>query len=183
MTGAGCEAPWHAWLSRSGGWHMIEEIDLVPVIALQCDWLRLCERLEVLADRLPGAFSEPERTLVCAELSRLADAPHDVFVVGAQALFVRQEGEPLAHSLIGHVARRHAARIVQAHDLIETLDLQTPHAPDAETLGYMLRCFFEGCRQVVALERLTLLELGAERLTASARALLTERIIECCEIV
>lgn len=183
MTRSEPGAPWHAWLARSKGWHMIDEVDLVATIAAQCDWLRLCEQLEALADRLPCSPTQDETAAIRVELRRLASAPHDDFIIAAESLFGPQMGMPLTHSLIGHVAGRHAARVIQAHDLIEALDPRAPECrrQDAETLGYMLRCFFEGSRQIVALERLALLELGAERLTASARALLTERIIESCD--
>lgn len=180
MAGSGRDAPWHAWLARSANWHMIDEIDLVATISAQSDWLRLCTRLEALADRLPAMLPHAETASVRVALRRGADGA-DAFITLAETFFGRQMGSPLAYSLIGHVAARHAARTVQAHDLIEALGLPAAKALDAETIGYMLRCFFEGCRQIVALERLTLLELGAERLTAAARALVTERIIECCE--
>jgi len=176
------QAPWRAWLARSGGWHMIDEIDLVATIAAQCDWLHLCARLEALADCLPARLPADETMSVSAELRRLVGAPRDAFVATADLLFGQQMGVPLIHSLIGHVTARHAARTDQVYDLIEALDPRTDGDLGREALGYMLRCMFESCRQIVALERLTLLELGAERLTSAARALLTERIIECCEV-
>jgi hypothetical protein len=174
------EAPWHAWLAHSNGWHMIDEIDLVTIVAVESDWLRLCARLERLADRLLAGVPQCEAISVCIDLRRLGGDPRDGFARRAEALFGKGANQPLGNSLIGHVAARHAARTVQCYDLIEALDPVSTEF-DAETIGYMLRCFFEGCRQLVALERLALLELGRDRLTVAARALLTDRIIESCD--
>jgi len=184
MTGFGTAAPWQAWLVESKGWHMIDEIDLVGLIALQSDWLRVCARLEQFADRLPAELPPCEAATCCAELRRLANVPQDAFTQRANRLFLTHGmGDPLARSLIRHVASQHAARIDHVYDLIEALEpgATAPSRIDADTLGYMLRCFFAGCRQTVALERLSLLDLGGDRLTAGARMLLADRIIECCE--
>ena len=39
-------------------------------------------------------------------------------------------------------------------------------------LGYMLRCFFDGCRRAMDFTELAILALGERRLTRDARALL-----------
>ena len=172
-----------AWMSRSRPWHMIEEIDLVRFIAGQSAWLRLCADLECMADRLPDRAPREETAAISAELGRLVGDLHDGFPRQIEELLGESATTPLARSLIDHVAARDAARTVHAYDLIEAL-VPPPTSTsqvDAETLGYMLRCFFEGVRQTVALERLSLFELGGDRLTAGARILLTDRIIECCE--
>jgi hypothetical protein len=178
------KALWHGWLAQSQGWHIIDEIDLVAIIASQCDWLRLCARLESVADSLPAGIPSGEAASICKDIGRLADGLHDDFTRRAEMLLGMGPAAPLAHCLISHVAARDAARAVQAYDLIEALIPPAVASPkiDPETLGYMLRCFFEGCRQMVALERLSLLELGGDRLTAAARTLLTDRIIECCGV-
>ncbi|MCJ2036448.1 hypothetical protein [Methylobacterium sp. J-068] len=46
----------------------------------------------------------------------------------------------------------------------------------ADTLAYMLRCFFAASRQRMAFEMLTILTLAQNRLTANARSLLVDSL-------
>ncbi|MEG3175785.1 hemerythrin domain-containing protein [Sphingomonas sp. RB3P16] len=159
------------------GWHMIAEIDLVRLVADHAALDRLSDRLEELADRLPQRPGPREAEALCEDLrGRLGQ-----HVVREErlfaALFTAGPSSPLCHALLDQIGRRHTTCLLQAEDVIAALQ-PDPVEPllCAEAFGYMLRGFFEGCRQAMANEELAIVALGEARLTPGARRMLTERI-------
>ncbi|CAN5140110.1 hypothetical protein BH09PSE3_BH09PSE3_15810 [soil metagenome] len=155
-------------------WHVIHELDLVRFAADHAEVRRLCDDLEACADTLPSPLSPPLLQSLCHGLRDFVaryEAEDRIFL---NTMFGRNPPNSLARALILHVTARHAADASHALDLVTALD---PKAVDherfsVETLAYMLRCFFDGCRRAMDFEELTILTLGGNRLTPDARELL-----------
>ncbi|WP_157134602.1 hemerythrin domain-containing protein [Sphingomonas sp. PAMC 26605] len=165
---------------RSAGWHVIDEIDVVGLVSDHAALDQLCDRLEQHADQLPQPPSPREGEALRADL-RVALGRH---VVREERLFARlfaaSRGQPLCHALLDHVTARHSACLAQAEDIVAALNPEAGARLCPEAFGYMLRGFFQGFRQAMAFEELTLLTLGDERLTPAARAMLTQRLAASC---
>lgn len=159
-------------------WRVIDEIDLVRLIADHSMTDRLCDQLERCADRLPDWPSDAEAERICKALETLVlgDVGREERLLAA--MFGRDLAEPLCHTLIESIHMRHAGCVVQAQDLTAMLKAATACKPviSSETFGYMLRCFFEGRRSAMAFGELSILTLGADRLTVAARAALVARL-------
>ena len=155
-------------------WHVIHELDLAPLMADHVALRALCDALEACADQLPAPLSCDEVARLCSGLQARIDrheAEEDSFLL---TMFARDSRDPLTSALLDHVHARHAADAAHAHDLIVALEARDENGAVAcgETLGYMLRCFFDGCRRAMDFEELTILTLGHARLTSEARAVL-----------
>ena len=152
-------------------WHMIEEIDLAAIVADHADLARLCDRLEDVADALPRLPSQAMADQLCRDLEHRPRA-HEM---GERTLFdLLFDGDPIAPgraAAFRHIRHRRSAHVVQAQDLVTALQPGNSSLP-ASTLGYMLRCFFDGYRTDMAFEELAILQFAGDRLTPDARALL-----------
>ncbi len=151
-------------------WHLIDEHEIVFLIADHADQRRLCAALERVADALPNLPS-PQEIEDLAQ--RLSDYSRDHFP-SEETLFLRLE-ESAGCATVGRVIRQirdnHAIDGLHADDLANELarlsgKRQTTNAGE---LGFMLRCFFDGCRRAIAFEELALLKFGQLRLTPAAR--------------
>lgn len=162
------------------GWHVIDEIDLVPLVREHVRAERLCARLERCADALPELAPADEIAELAEELAAhaLQQTPREAELL--EAMFGAQ-ADPLGEALLAHIRARHVTSAVQAQDLLAAL---RPHGVDrqpcAATLGYMLRCFFDGCRSGIAFEELAIRTLADRRLTPDARMLLDSRLQASC---
>lgn len=153
----------------------IQEADLHRLMTRHDRLARLCDLLEACADGLPtwptGAESERLR-------SALGDFVEMAAGGGAFVAEVLGRGlqDPLATALVRHVDSRHAGDLIHAQDLIAALEAGP--APNggisADTLGYMLRCFFAAGRQTMVLEEFAVLALGRHHLTPDGAALLVD---------
>lgn len=155
-----------------GGWHMIDEIELVPLVVEHRRWKRLCARLEAIADALPEM---PTIIEVAALRSQLRDAfSEDDGAAGFpfHDLFEVESARPQVRRLLDRLRDRRAQRAVEAQDLADMIAAEPGGRISADTLGYMLRSVFAGCEESIAIETLALLFIAPERLTAAARALL-----------
>jgi hypothetical protein len=163
-------------LAFSRGWQVVQEVDLMRLVAFHTGVAALCDALEQCADALP-ALPDP------ATCARLCSGLEMVIATGEDdrcpvAPLLRPSGtDPLGTALSRLIETRRAANTVYAQELLAALrhDEGTP-APDAATLGYMLRCFFTGCRAAIELEQLAILAAAHQRLTAEGRALLVEAL-------
>lgn len=159
-------------------WHVIQEIDLVRLVAEHRRRADLCDRLEGMADLLPERPAADEAAAIERALADLVERnEHDEFAF-LQAMLLHGRDDALASALLDHIRRRHAADTAAAQELIAALRCDGPadHIPLAETLGHMLRGFFTGCRRAIDFEQLTILTLAARRLTPDARALLVDAL-------
>ncbi|AOH87043.1 hypothetical protein AWL63_22900 (plasmid) [Sphingomonas panacis] len=88
---------------------------------------------------------------------------------------------PSGEALLDRIRCRGVSQVMQAQDLIAALQPYAAPLP-ATTLGYMLRCFFEGCRADMAFEELAILVLAERRLTPAARSLLRNSLDQRCRV-
>jgi hypothetical protein len=156
-----------------GGWYMIDEIELVPLIVEHRRWQRLCVRLEAIADALPRM---PTLIEVAALRSQLRDAfsGDEERAFPFRALFAAESTRPQVRSLLDRLYDRRAERAVEAQDLADMIAAKRGGRTSADTLGYMLRSVFVGCEESIAIETIALLFIAPERLTAAARTLLVQ---------
>lgn len=162
-------------------WHVIEEVDLMRLIADHCDLERLCAALEAHADDLPRQFPELAEYLRRAlEVSIIAHSGRAE--ARLSALFGSEGSTPFAQGLLARIRAGRNARAVQAHDLVAALQPDRPegHVLHADALAFMLRGFSDHCRQAMAFEELAILQLGEARLTTDARAMLSDSIAMRC---
>lgn len=158
-------------------WWMIDEIDLARLIAEQHDLAGLCDLLEACADALPIPPTPELASQLCTSLHELAtrDAEADTKFA---ALFDRDAGDVLTLALLDQSRRRRADDALHAQDLIAMLQADaSASVASTDALGYMLRCFFNGCRAAMDIELLAVLTLARHRLTSAARTLLVDSIV------
>ena len=94
-------------------------------------------------------------------------------------LFGRGSLRALDAAVLAQIGARRTSCVVQAQDLVAALRGDGA-VPAPETLGYMLRCFFQACRQAMAFEELGILHLAADRLTPAGRSLLAHSLVRRC---
>ena len=161
-------------------WHVVQEIDLVPLMRAHRSRAELCDRLEAIADALPSLPPPEERDAICQQLLDTAALEQRQEMPFLNQMLVRATPEPFANALIEHVRRGNATDAFGAFELVAMLR-PSPIGESllsADALGYLLRSFFNGCRRAIEFEQLAILMLAAHRLTKEARALLVERFVE-----
>ncbi|WP_404338320.1 hypothetical protein AB2M62_05305 [Sphingomonas sp. MMS12-HWE2-04] len=158
-------------------WWMIDEIDLARLIAEQEDLAGLCDMLEACADALPIRPAPESASQLCASLHELVAREAEGDTTFA-ALFGRDAGDVLTLALLDQSRRRRADDALHAQDLIAMLQADpSVCVASTDALGYMLRCFFNGCRAAMDIELLAILTLARHRLTSAARSLIVESIV------
>jgi hypothetical protein len=163
-------------------WHLIDEIDLVPLLSEHVRTEQLCRRLEACADALPELPDAAEIAALCDGLEARATLQAGRQGQLLDALFAESGPGPLADTLLSFIHRKHVTCAVQAQDLLAVLrpHTGTERGPCAATLSYMLRCFFDGCRSAIAFEQLAIRTLADQRLTGAGRMLLDSRLQTSC---
>ncbi|MCK8785874.1 hypothetical protein M0638_15955 [Roseomonas sp. NAR14] len=198
-------------------WQAEMEHEVLTIVAEHVVLRALCDRLEQIADGLPGLPPAEERRAVCRQLATLVPQHHAREGALLETLLSRSDALPVASVLLTRIHGQHALDATHAEDLGAALEAAggawpAGHAPaddpadggptddreagwaggpaeravrwatawaenragagHAEALGYMLRCFFDGCRRALAFEELTLLVLARRHLSAATEALL-----------
>jgi len=111
----------------------------------------LCDDLEAVADRLPALPSLPVIRALCERIQRVTTThfarAEMVFAVLPRAC---RPGE----AALAALRRMHQMDEVHGEDLITMLwdHACRNESRNVEQLGYMLRCFFDGCRRAIALK-------------------------------
>lgn len=128
---------------------------------------RLCDELEVMADRLPAARAE-ELERVTSQLDDLA-AHHERDRRALDRMFLASEFAGLWACLRSRLAAHHHEAENLRLDIMDALSCRDPigSVRDANAAGYMLRCFFESYRRTMLIEELILFALARHRLEAS----------------
>ncbi len=153
--------------------HLIDEHEIIWLIADHRAQRRLCADLERMADNLPDlppayAVRHVERQL--ADYAEL-HLPREI------ELFRRlsSDADPSPATLVlREISHNHAVDAMHADDLsveMERLSGSARAVPPGE-LAYMLRSYFDGCRRGMAYEELALLNLGDAQLTPAAKSAL-----------
>lgn len=112
----------------------------------------LCDQLETIADDLPRAC--PTRcSRAAAELATLVPEHHAFEREVLSALLEARQPD-----LLDRILRQHGEDEGLAGEIAQALEASSSgaEAPDPETLGYMLRCFFNNCRRSMLVEELAL---------------------------
>ena len=151
-------------------WRIIDEREIVLLVAEHGEQRQLCSMLERIADGLPEVPSPDAITDVGRQLSSYARRH---FLL-KERLFLRLAGQancPTSERILKEISHNHAIDAIHADDLAAELQRLSGAArvDHPGELAYMLRCFFDGCRRAIAFEELALLRLGRERLTPAAR--------------
>ncbi|WP_454884196.1 hypothetical protein [Sphingomonas oryzagri] len=162
-----------------GGWHMIDEVDLISLVAGHARLARLCDALEIVADRLPVMPGEAEALRLREDLGHVLPTHEARECAVLAALFGGHPPAGQNRAIMQHIGNCRASCLVQGQDLVAALSDETP-APCTETLGYMLRSFFQTCRQAMAFEALAILHMGDRRLTSDAAALMRASLEARC---
>ncbi|MCJ2127505.1 hypothetical protein [Methylobacterium sp. E-045] len=156
---------------------LIAEAELLRLMARHERLACLCDHLEACADILPTWPVEGQAKRLRAALSDfiMHEAQSSAFVA---EMFGPGLQNSLAAVLLRHVEARRTNDLVHAEDLMAVLDVKPGAAGriSADTLAYMLRCFFAACRQRMAFEILALLMLAQHRLTPGGRSLLVDSL-------
>lgn len=118
--------------------------------------LRLCEALEEIADRLPGAIDRFRCLEIASSLVPLMRRCHEYEEeVVYPAFATAQAGAPATVATVRRLKMEHVEDECAAQDLSEVL-LAIGHGDpieNPEAVGFMLRAFFEAVRRHVAFER------------------------------
>ncbi len=157
-------------------WHVIAELDVARLVVRHRRLRGLCDRLEACADVLPA---RPPAGIVSALGRELGSRLRVDFAGDRDFLrgnFESGRAARLDRTLLREVADRHAVCSDHASDVVAALcgDRNDACPPSPETIGYMLRSFFEGCRDALVFEELAILKLGRLRLTTTARDMLVD---------
>lgn len=140
---------------------------ILRMLADHAELRRLCDELEALADQLP-AVREDDVRCVTSKLDDLA-AHHSNNRRALDALLLATEPAGLWAALRSRVTAHHHDAENLSLDIVDALSRRDPlgSVRDANTAGYMLRCFFEGYRRTMLIEELILFGLARFRLQAS----------------
>ncbi|WNO53609.1 hypothetical protein [Stakelama saccharophila] len=158
-------------------WHVIKEIDVARLVAGHHRLAALCHELEACADALPTLPSPTHSVALCRLLAATVVRREGDRGNFPEALAGKRDTGLLAPLLMARVGRLRLADAAYGQELIEALEDARHSQPVAgETLGYLLRCVFEGCRRTMDVEGLVVLHLASHRLTAEARMLLVESL-------
>lgn len=158
------------------GWHVIDEVDLAAVLADRAEARALCAALERVADALPALPAAEQAAALCAALTRFDDARQLRIEQLAGKLTGRSSG-PIAKVILAHIRACHSLDSIHALDLASALDEAVRDEASTPALGYMLRCFFDGCRRAMMFEQLALIHLAGPRMTRGAAAALNEALV------
>jgi len=124
----------------------------------------LCAELESLADGLPSLPCPARVRRLCNQIEaatsfhfRRADA---ILIAAADGLDV-----PPVPEMLGRLRDMHVMDAMHGEDLITVLWDSTARGAVTRPgeFGYMLRCFFDGCRRAIALESMVLAAIEKER--------------------
>ena len=168
----------HARSYAAQPWQVLHEVDVARMVAQHAMLRRLCTALEDCADRLPSRDAVIDAASVSAVL---ADTLRRHEVVENAVLSSLFETDPTVamHVLLARIRHRHAADHLHAEDLRDALTAaaKSPEPIRSDTLSYMMRCLFDGCRRGIDFQEAAILMLARNRLTPAARATLCASLI------
>jgi len=142
--------------------------------------LELCELLESIADDLPGRI-DPALTVIAMSILKGSVKAHTRFEEEALFPLLRQRLSPddTVVQALTCLSQEHERDEDIADELVDALKeaLQHGAAQNAETLGYILRGYFESQRRHIAWEDSVVLPTARKALTGDDLARLQEWIM------
>jgi hypothetical protein len=153
---------------------VLDEGDIAPMVARHAAMRALCGELEDCANHLPDRRVIRYAAALSADL---VTALRDCEALGRD-IWQRITGagcDAPADTLLGRMRHYHAADQLHAEDVHEALlrAAARPGLVHVDTLSYMMRCLFDGCRRCIDCREAALLLLARDRMSASARSALT----------
>ncbi|MEO9129615.1 MAG: hypothetical protein ABI240_00245 [Sphingomonas sp.] len=126
--------------------------------------LALCAKLEQVADMLPSLPAPARIRRICGQIDCVATL-HFRRADALLAQLVRGREAPVLTALCKQVGEMHAMDAIHGEDLINLFWDSTARGAVTRPgeFGYMLRCYFDGCRRAIALERALLVLLYSDR--------------------
>lgn len=154
-------------------WRVLHEVDVARMVAQHATLRQLCNALENCADRLPDRAAVLDAAGVSAELAEALSHHEMVENTILSGLF---DADPAVevNTLLRRIRHRHAVDHLHAEDLHDELvtAAATLGPIRQDTLSYMMRCLFDGCRRGIDFQEAAVLMLARDRLTLAARATL-----------
>lgn len=125
--------------------------------------LGLCCELEQIADMLPSLPAPARVRRLCGHIDCVA-ALHFKRVDTLLAELARGRETPILEDLRRQLAEMHAMDTVHGEDLIGLFWDSTARGSVTRPgeFGYMLRCYFDGCRRAIAIENALLMLLDPQ---------------------
>ena len=125
--------------------------------------LALCRELESIADRLPSLPVPARIRRLCGQIE-CAAALHFKRADALLAELARERETPALTDLRRQLAEMHAMDTIHGEDLIGLFWDSTARGSVIRPgeFGYMLRCYFDGCRRAIALESALLMLLDPQ---------------------
>lgn len=111
----------------------------------------LCRDMESIADGLPKLPALPEVRALCDRIEHVTKSHFDRAEATFAALPDRQRPDPEALTMLHQM---HQLDEIHSQDIVAAL-IEQASRPDPRSVGqlaYMLRCFFDGCRRLIALK-------------------------------
>jgi hypothetical protein len=111
----------------------------------------LCNDLEAVADRLPALPPLPAIRKLCDRIQQVTTTH---FTRAETVLAALQPDQRPGEAALSALRQMHRLDETHAQDLVAMLWQQARlrERQNVEQLGYMLRCFFDGCRRAIALK-------------------------------
>ena len=150
---------------------VIDEHEIIWLIAGRHTQRRLCADLERIADNLPDLPSSEAVRHIEDRLGGYADRHLPPQTELFQCLSGDAVSAPVSR-ILKEILHNHAVDATHADDLSVELRRHSgaSRAVPAGELAYMLHCFFDGFRRAMAYEELALLNFDHERLTPAAKS-------------
>lgn len=159
-------------LQRS--WRVLHEVDVARMVAQHATLRSLCAALEDCADRLPERDAIIEGIRVSGSLAE-ALRRHEVVQNAILSSLFDTDPTVSLNTLLARIRHRHAVDYLHAEDLRDALAAAagTLGPVRVDTLSYMMRSLFDGCRRGIDFQEAAILLLSRDRLTLAARATLS----------
>lgn len=131
----------------------------------------LCLELEQIADMLPALPPPARIRRICAQIEGVS-VHHFPRAEAIFEDFAAQPGSQVTGAMLRTLSKIQAIDAAHGQDLIATLwdDTARGKVGHPGELGYMLRCFFDGCRRAIAFKEVLAMVVDCgDRRTSGAR--------------
>ncbi len=166
------------------GQRVLQEVDIVRMVADHAALRHLCDALEDCANQLPNRVAVMEAAGISAAIADSFGRPEIASNTILTSLF---DGDTVTamNPLLARIRHRQGADQLHAEDLCDALSaaVKSDGAIPSDLLSYMMRCLFDGCRRCIDLHEATILLLAHNRLTPAARVMLCASLAEVPQLI